>query len=555
MGVYLADGSLSVRTKLFGLVLVACIGLCFLGGGGWLALLSQQGRMADALDTQRQMTEALVQVESAHSRFKVQVQEWKNILLRGQDPAAYDKYLKQFTEASGAVQLQLGAAHRSFQALGLPTAELQQLQAAHRTLQQDYLTALTAFDRADPLAGQKVDRLVKGKDRAASDGMMRLVGMIEKEAAARVAQAEEQSASSYRFNRALFLGAFACSVLLLGLLSTYIVRGLLRQLGGEPAAAVSAVERIAAGDLGSQPALVQAREGMLHALALMRNRLYELMQDMRQGAGTLAHSAADLQQRASRANAAAAQRFEVVTSIAAATEELASSIEQAASNARTVAELARDSGRQAVAGAQVAQAAAGALQGVSSAVQLTAGEINALGTQSEQISQIVQVIRDIADQTNLLALNAAIEAARAGESGRGFAVVADEVRKLAERTTQATGEISDVINRIQQGTRKVTGSIGSAVDDVSRAAGLADEVAGSMGQIEAVTGRVMEAVQEITLALHEQSLASGQIATHAEGMAGEAEETTRRAQENAGVAQELARLGGQLQQSVAYFRA
>ncbi|MDZ4202329.1 MAG: methyl-accepting chemotaxis protein [Gallionella sp.] len=94
------------------------------------------------------------------------------------------------------------------------------------------------------------------------------------------------------------------------------------------------------------------------------------------------------------------------------------------------------------------------LEALSSDTLQSSGNVENLAQRAAQIGSIIQLIKEIADQTNLLALNAAIEAARAGEQGRGFAVVADEVRKLAERTSNATSEISGIVNAIQAETKQ-----------------------------------------------------------------------------------------------------
>ena len=64
------------------------------------------------------------------------------------------------------------------------------------------------------------------------------------------------------------------------------------------------------------------------------------------------------------------------------------------------------------------------------------------------VGSITQRIDEIASETNMLALNATIEANRAGDLGRGFAVVAGEVKLLASQTSQATREISSLVEKL-----------------------------------------------------------------------------------------------------------
>ena len=128
------------------------------------------------------------------------------------------------------------------------------------------------------------------------------------------------------------------------------------------------------------------------------------------------------------------------------------------------------------------------------------------------------MIRDIADQTNLLALNAAIEAARAGEQGRGFAVVADEVRKLAERTAQATLEISHRVDSIRQETGNVVSDMKRTVEAVDAGVVLTQTAAGEISAVRESMDEVVSKMNDIALSTTEQHKASTLIAQSTEAI-------------------------------------
>ncbi len=160
---------------------------------------------------------------------------------------------------------------------------------------------------------------------------------------------------------------------------------------------------------------------------------------------------------------------------------------------------------------------------------------------------------DIADQTNLLAWNAAIEAARASEHGRGFAVVADEVRKLADRTTQATSEVSASIHAIQSETRQSIELISTGTSKVESGVSRAREAGDSLGTIMTSAREVAGLIESIASSAQQQSAAAEEISSSITSISSVSDQAADGAKQAAAAATQMAEQATHLQTLVSRF--
>src|SRR5712692_1747484 len=201
-----------------------------------------------------------------------------------------------------------------------------------------------------------------------------------------------------------------------------------------------------------------------------------------------------------------------VAETSASIDQMVTSIQRVADTAKVLLDIANRSREEVVTGIQTMEKATDGLNRTNQSIQASAEIINILGHRADDIGKIIEVIDDLAEQTNLLALNAAIEAARAGEHGLGFAVVADEVRKLAEKSTQSTKEIADLIQSIQREARQAVENMERSTRIVEEGLTLGNDLGSALHKISNVVTEVYKFSQEIGAATNEQSVGSSQIA-------------------------------------------
>ncbi len=222
----------------------------------------------------------------------------------------------------------------------------------------------------------------------------------------------------------------------------------------------------------------------------------------------VASAAQETQATALHLTDASDHQAQQITEVSTAITEMAGSIEQVSQNASQSSDVATQSVNLAAQGNEAVKKAINGMDTIREQIQETSKRIKRLGESSQQIGDIVELINDIAEQTNILSLNAAIQATMAGEAGRGFAVVADEVQRLAERSGSATKQIDALVKTIQNDTSEAISSMERSTTEVVAGARLSQDAGASLEQIEGVSHRLADLINNISDAAKQQASAA-----------------------------------------------
>ncbi len=307
----------------------------------------------------------------------------------------------------------------------------------------------------------------------------------------------------------------------------------LRLLAGvEPSTSDALIAQMYSDASGPQGRLETAFLSQTARLKTCLTRLQDSAEQLSALAGQsnqLAHASA---QGLDRQRTETEQVCAAVSQMAATTQEVASHVQRTA-DATQQANVLTERGRE------VAHDTRQAIERLSAMVGETGATVAQLAKDSDEIGSVVDVIKGIADQTNLLALNAAIEAARAGDMGRGFAVVADEVRQLAQRTSQSTTQIHELITQLQTSSNNAVQSMENGQRQAQEGVTWVLEADQALVGISEAVSHITEMTTQIAAATEEQSAVAEEISRNITTIAELADQSSVQAHQSNDLSKEL----------------
>ena len=315
------------------------------------------------------------------------------------------------------------------------------------------------------------------------------------------------------------------------------------------------LQTVAEGDLTQEATVTEDITGAIaDSVNYTVEELRSLVANVQNTAAQVAQTTSDVDATSTELLAASKEQLHEIRETGQSVLEMAGRINDVSAQAQESARVARQSLQAAESGLTAVQNAIGGMNAIRDQIQETSKRIKRLGESSQEIGEITELISDITEQTNVLALNAAIQAASAGDAGRGFSVVAEEVQRLAERSGDATRQIAALVKAIQTDTQDAIGAMERSTQGVVEGAKLSDNAGTALSEIDRVSRRVADLIEQISNAASREAGLANEMAENIQHIFAVTEQTGEGTRVTAGQVRELSRMAEELRQSVSRFK-
>ncbi|MEI8373564.1 MAG: methyl-accepting chemotaxis protein [Planctomycetota bacterium] len=534
-----------------------------------------------------------------------QSQAWSNLVLRGDNPSDYTKYLAAIEARDDSIRLNLATLKNLAPLIGFKVDSIEKTEKIYGEVIEKYHAALKGMKTRNAAGLASLANQLHSADLASVAALESLSQELEKRTNRiraipgslllhsmnsclpfernlreilegliqyRVKESDETATRSkqnaVRGNLVIIAGTITSFILALALgivVSWNITRPIKDCVGF--------TGLLAQGDFSKEVPEVLRKRGdemgdLARAFHTMVGNTRELLKGMMRNTQTVASSATELSATATQLASGAEETTNQSAQVAAAAEQMstnmggmAAATEQMSTNIKVVASAIEELTSSISEVSKSAERAAGVADNAAQLVSTSNSQIGELGGAADEIGKVIEVIQDIAEQTNLLALNATIEAARAGDAGKGFAVVATEVKELAKQTASATEDIRKRIKGIQGSSGRAVKSISDISDVVKQVNELSRMIASAVEEQSITTKEIARnmvqsstAAQMVSRGVAESATATHEITRNIVGVDQAARQSAQGAAQTQTTGRELSSVAEQLQGLVGQFK-